>query len=112
MGSLYTLILTVCMIASPDGGRTPPTCKDVNVTVSLDQPVGEFYNHDTGQLTAPEVAPLDGGAERDRKNKGGFSPFLCQHIGMTEGVRYSREHPLWRPVRWSCPAPGSHHQEI
>lgn len=104
MGTLYTLILTVCMISSPDGGRTPPLCKDVNVTVSLDQPVGE--------LEAPEMAPMDQGAEADKRNKGGFSPYLCQHIGMTEGVRYNREHPLWRPVRWSCPAPGKHQQEI
>jgi hypothetical protein len=109
------------MISSPDGGRTPPLCKDVNVTVSLDQLTGEVHDgfvvpkgekEVKPEWRDPQMAPLDKGAESDKNNKGGFSPYLCQHIGMLEGVRYNREHPLWRPVRWSCPAPGKHQQDI
>lgn len=104
MGSLYTLILTVCMIASPDGGRTPPQCKDVSVTVSMDQFAGE--------AEAPIMAPMDKSAPPDPRNKGGFSPYLCYRIGSLESVRYAQEHPLWRANRWRCPAPGKKFQDV
>lgn len=104
MSSLYTLIFYVCMVASPDGGRTPPPCKDVHITVSMEQIVGDVFD--------PQVAPLNKGAESDKKNKGGISPYLCQHIGMVEGQRYHEEHPLWAVRKWSCPPPGEQEQDI
>lgn len=73
----YTIILTVAMVTSPDGGRTFPVEKDVRVTVELPETQTEY-----------------------------ILPQTCQRLGMLEAVKYTKEHPFWKVTRWRCPPPG------
>lgn len=102
--ALYTIIITVCMITSPDGGRTTPPCKDLRMSASLDQMVGDVPKEVPGENDQTIFSPL-GTGERDKRNLGGVSPFLCQHAALNLSVSWLNANPLWRLDHWSCPSP-------
>jgi hypothetical protein len=71
---LYTITLYVCMITSPDGGRTYPPCKEVPIQI--------------------DVSTVEGFASL---------PHFCQKVGMLEAARWKQENPLWNIMGWKCP---------
>lgn len=81
---LYTFILTVIMMASPDGGRTVPVEEDKYITVELPPGHSEDY----------------------------ISPTECQKYAGIEVNKWLIEHPGYRVVKWRCPPPKKKEQDI
>jgi hypothetical protein len=80
---LHLILATVCQVASPDGGRSVPVCKDIEFQIETETP---------GEQLLPQQ---------------------CQLIGETVVAEWVSKHPFWKNVqRISCPPRKKKTQDI
>lgn len=80
---IHLIVATVCQIASPDGGRSVPACKDLEFQIEVQTPWEQLL------------------------------PQQCQLIGEQVVSKWVIEHPFWNRVqRISCPPRKKKTQDI